>query len=270
MTTIVDREVPSASMPAFSATLASEWAKLRTLPFTTWMVLFALLITPTASAVFCLTSAVTAGTPFADMSATDATGTSLLGSDLAVIVLAILSASFVASEYTTGMMHVTLTATPRRWKPLAAKATVLTVTALVVGALATGAAFGVSAGIRAAQEAPAMTLADAQISRLVLGNLLMAPFYSLLAAALAFLIRNTGGAVAALLAVMSIPALVNALPSDWREILSPYVPASALHSLSGTASVTDRLAAGPAAGVLLAWAAVLLACAYVAFSRRDA
>lgn len=77
---------------------------------------------------------------------------------------------------------------------------------------------------------------------------------------------------AAVLAIMSVPALVGALPEWWQENLLPYLPASALHSLSGAASPGDLeyLAPGLAAAVLITWVAVLLIAASFSFVRRDA
>lgn len=274
MTSITTTDHPPGTIRAapFRATLASEWTKMWTLPFTRRMLLFAVVISAAAAAVFTLTTAVTEGTALADMAPIDAAGAGLLGADLAVLVLAILAASNVASEYTTGMIRVTLTTTPRRWRPLAAKATALTGTALAGGAFATLAAHGVGRLVLFAQGVPALPMGDPQLLQLIVGSVLMAPFYSLLAVALAFLVRNTGGAVALVLAIMSVGPLVNALPDRWRETLLPWLPASALHSLSGSAAPTtaESLPAGAAALVLVVWAVVFLAAAHTSLSRRDA
>lgn len=271
MTSITAIASGARTLP-FRATLASEWSKLSTLPFTRRMLLFAVAISAAAAAAFTLTTAVTEGTPLAGLAPIDAAGASLLGADLAVIVLAVLAASNVASEYTTGMIRLTVAATPRRWRVLAAKALVLTGTAFAGGALATLAAYGVGRFVLFAQGVPALSMGDPRLVRLMVGSALMTPFYSLLAIALAFVLRSTGGAVAAVLAIMSVPALVGALPDWWREALLPWLPASALHSLSGSAapSAAEHLPAGAAALVLVLWAAAFLAAANTALSRRDA
>jgi ABC-2 type transport system permease protein len=255
----------------FTATLASEWIKLWTLPFTRRMLLLAVALSGAAAAVFTLTTAVTEGTALADMPPIDAAGASLLGADLATIVLVILAASNVASEYTTGMIRLTLATTPRRWRTLAAKAVVLTGTALAGGGVATLVAYGVGRLVLLAQGVPALGMGDPELLRLMMGSTLMAPFYALLAVAMAFVVRNTGGAVVLVLAVMSVPALVKALPGWWRDTLLPWLPASALHSLSGSTTVdaAEYLPAGLAALVLALWAAALLAAANAALSRRD-
>ena len=271
-TTIEQRAFAAPAAPRFVDTLASEWTKLWTLRFTRAMLLLALVLAAAAAALFLLTTGVTRGESLAEMRPIDVAGTSLLGVDFANLMLVVLCASAVASEYSSGTIRLTLTATPRRLHVLAAKATVLAAAALVLGALAAAVSFGVGQLVLLVQDAPAIGIGDPRLVRLVLGSALMVPFYSLLTVAVAFVTRNAGGAVAAVLAIMSAPALVGALPERWQGLLLPFLPASALHGLSGTASprVPEYLAPGPAAFVLLAWAAVLLLAAYVAFAKRDA
>ena len=206
------------------------------------------------------------------MSTIDAAGTSLLGVDFANLVLIVLCASSVSSEYSTGMIRLTLAATPRRLRVLGAKATVLAATALVVGIVSAIVTFGVGQLVLVMQGVSTMEAADPRLLKLVFGSALMVPFYSLLAVAFAFVTRSSGWAIAAVLAIMSVPALVGALPELWRELLLPGLPASALHSLSGSVSTSspEYLTPGPAAFVLFTWAAGLLIFAYVSLSARDA
>jgi ABC-2 type transport system permease protein len=272
MTTGIAKPGSPATAPRFVTTLASEWAKLWTLRFTRAMLLLALALAAASAAVFLLTTGVTRGESLVEMRPLDVAGASLLGVDFANLVLVVLGASAVASEYSTGQIRPTLVATPRRWKVLAAKATVLTATALLAGALASVAAFGAGQVVLLAQGLPTMSLEDPRISRLVFGSALMVPLYSLFAVAFAFITRNTGAAVAAVLAIMSVPALVGALPEWWQVNLLPLLPASALHSLSGVASpdTLEYLRPGSAIAVLVGWAAVVLVAAYASFAGRDA
>ena len=255
-----------------AATLASEWSKLWTLRFTRAMLALALILCAGASAVFLLTTGVTRGGSLAEMGVIDVAGTSLLGVDFTNLVLIMLCASAVASEYSTGMIRLTLTATPRRLRMLAAKAVVLAATALLAGVLSAIVAFGSGQLVLLSQGIPTMDPADPRLLRLVFGSALMVPFYSLLAVAFAFITRSAGWAIAAVLAIMSVPVLVGALPEWWRDLLLPGLPSSALHSLSGSVSMNspEYLAPGPAAFVLLAWAAGLLVAAYASLATRDA
>jgi ABC-2 type transport system permease protein len=69
-------------------------------------------------------------------SSQDITRLSLLGTTLGQAIIAILAVLTIANEYTTGMMRVTLTATPRRLRVLVAKAAVLTALVVTAGAIA--------------------------------------------------------------------------------------------------------------------------------------
>nr|WP_246195564.1 ABC transporter permease subunit [Halopolyspora algeriensis] len=260
---------PAASR--FVRTLAAEWTKLWSLRFTRAMLLLALILAAGAAAVFLLTTETTRGEPLAEMSPFEIAGASLLGVDFAVVVLEVLCASAVASEYSTGMIRLTLSVAPHRWRVLAAKGLVATMIALLAGLAATAAAVGAGQLVLLTQGLPGLS-PEPRLLRLAVGSMLMVPLYSLLTVALAFLTRNGGGAIAVVLTIMSVPTLVGALPPGWQWSLLPWLPASALHSLSGAASpqAPEHLAPGWAAVVLVAWAAALLLLAYVVFSRRDA
>ena len=265
-------EAAETATPRFAATLASEWAKLWTLRFTGVMLMLALVLSAGATAVFLLTTGVTRGESLAEMQTVDVAGTSLLGVDFANLVLVVLCAGAVASEYSTGGIRLTLTTTPSRLRVLAAKTTVLATVALLSGILSATVAFGGGQLVLLAQSASPMDLTAWWLPRLFLGSVLMVPFYSMLAVALAFITRSAGWSVAAVLTIMSLPALVGALPEWWRELLLPGLPASALHSISGSISSNspEYLTPLPAAFVLLAWAVGLLLAAYTSFARRDA
>lgn len=262
---------PSAT-PGLAATLLSECSKVWTLRFNHSMLALALILCAGASAVFLLTTGVTQGGSLAEMSTIDVAGTSLLGVDFANLVLIVLCASAVSSEYSTGMIRLTLAATPRRLRVLGAKATVLAATALLAGVVSAIVAFGMGQLVLVMQGVPAMGPADPRLLRLVLGSAIMVPFYSLLAVAFAFITRSAGWAIAAVLAIMSVPALVGALPEWGQDLFLPALPSSALHSLSGSVSTSspEYLAPSPTAFVLLIWAAALLIAAYTTLAARDA
>jgi ABC-2 type transport system permease protein len=61
---------------------------------------------------------------------------SLTGIEVGQAAVAVLAVLVICGEYSTGMIRVTLTATPRRWMVLAAKAAVLTGLVLAVAVVA--------------------------------------------------------------------------------------------------------------------------------------
>ena len=76
-----------------------------------------------------------------DKATLDAVRVSLGGSHLSQIAFGVLGVLVITSEYTTGMIRVTLCAVPRRRLLLGAKATVFAATGLVVGIAVSFAAF---------------------------------------------------------------------------------------------------------------------------------
>jgi ABC-2 type transport system permease protein len=155
---------------------------------------------------------------------------------------------------------------------IGAKAVVLTAMALVAGAAATAVAVAVGQLVLVGQGLPAVDLAaDPRIFRLALAAWLLSPLCALLAVALAFIVRSTGGAMAAVFAVMSLTAVIDQLPEQWRAALLPYAPISALTSATGVAQPGDLAYLAPAwaGAVLLSWCAALFAIACIAFPGRD-
>jgi ABC-2 type transport system permease protein len=111
--------------------LHAEWTKLRTVASTFWLLLAAAGLTVAVSAA----AAAAVRCPSGGC-ADDPAKISLTGIYLGQAVVAVLAVMAVSGEYGTGMIRVTLAATPRRVTVLAAKAAVLTGMILVTGAIA--------------------------------------------------------------------------------------------------------------------------------------
>jgi hypothetical protein len=122
----------SAEGRVMTGALRSEWTKLRTDNGTAW-ILAAICILIVA--VGAATAAVTRCGGGAGC-AVDPTRVSLTGIEVGQAAVAVLAVLVICGEYSTGMIRVTLTATPRRWMVLAAKAAVLTGLVLAVAVVA--------------------------------------------------------------------------------------------------------------------------------------
>jgi ABC-2 type transport system permease protein len=114
-----------------TAALHAEWTKLRTVAGPAW-----LLLAVVASTVALSTAAVAALTCPSPGCLVDATKLSLTGVQLGQAVVAVLAVLAFGGEYSTGMIHITLTAMPRRTSVLAAKAATVTGLVLVAGTVA--------------------------------------------------------------------------------------------------------------------------------------
>ncbi|MFV2179178.1 ABC transporter permease subunit [Actinomadura sp. LOL_016] len=217
-----------------------------------------------AGGVFTLTGSGDIGP---DLFSDDATRTALTGvlvGQAAIVALAVL---FVTAEYRRRMIAVTLAATPRRGRVLAAKAAVMAAAGLAAGlAAAFGALLVTGAGGR-----PMPPLTDGAVLRAVLGTGLLLAAVAVLALAIAVIVRRTAPAITIAMLALLVPQLVaTGLPvsaARWLERLSP----AAGFAVQQTVPRYDT-AIGPWAGlgVLCAYAAVALAAAAWLLRRRDA
>jgi ABC-2 type transport system permease protein len=111
--------------------LHAEWTKLRTVAGPGWLLLAAIMLTVAVGAL-----AANAVTCPAGGCQVDPAKVSLAGIYVGQTIVAILATAAVSGEYSTGMIRLTLTATPRRWLVLAAKTTVVGTATLATGAVA--------------------------------------------------------------------------------------------------------------------------------------
>jgi ABC-type transport system involved in multi-copper enzyme maturation permease subunit len=133
---------PAAGQAGLRGALASEFTKLRSVRSTYWT-LGALFIVSVGLAV-----AITAGTAAnmannpGNKAGFDATQTSLGAFfEIGQLIIAVLGAMVITSEYSTGMIRTSLTAQPRRGVVYAAKATAFTSVTLVISIVTSFIAF---------------------------------------------------------------------------------------------------------------------------------
>lgn len=118
------------------------------------------------------------------------------------------------------------------------------------------------------------TLAQPYALRAVLLSAAVVTVFGLLAYGTGAIIRNTAGAITAILGVIFLlPLLAQALPSSWFQELQRWLPGGAALDpiASGRAWSTDHLfSAWGEFAVFCGYAAVLLAVGAWLFCRRDA
>jgi ABC-2 type transport system permease protein len=200
----------------------------------------------------------------------DPTQVSFRALTIAQLAIAVLGVLVVTSEYGTGMIRTSLTAVPRRGRWLAAKATVFTAVALVVGEVTAFAAFLIGQAV-ISNYAPHATLGGHDVLRAVIGAGLYLAVIGLLAAVVGALLRNTAGAISAMVALLFVlPGLVEALPTSWANALSEWWPTEAGSQIYGVTRDAHTLAAWSGFGVLVLFTAVVYAVARLLLDRRDA
>ncbi|MCX4787845.1 MULTISPECIES: ABC transporter permease [unclassified Streptomyces] len=190
----------------------------------------------------------------------------------AVAVLAVLAMS---SEYGTGTIRVTLAAVPGRVRVLAAKATVVTGAVVAAGTLAVlgsllagrlllpGNGFGTAA----------LSLTEPPTLRAAAGSVLYLGLIALLSLGTATAVRDTAGAITAVLGLLYAFPVVALMVADetWRERLQELAPSSAGLAVQATRNLDILpIAPWPGLGVLTAWAGAALLAGVAVFRLRDA
>jgi ABC-2 type transport system permease protein len=208
-----------------------------------------------------------------DQASFDPILTSLSGTIFLGIILSVLGVTAVSSEYSSGMIRTTLTATPRRGRVLAAKALIIGAITLVVGTITTVGMFLVGQAILGSSGIPTASFGDDEALRTLLGIGIGSPVFPLIGAALAFLLRNTAGAITTVIALIFAPSIFGAvLTSWWQENIIRFLPGPATDNLAKLNESGSALymAPGLAAIVAIAWVALFLGAAYAMLIKRDA
>lgn len=242
--------------------LASEWTKIRSVRSTIWTLGVMLLLILGIG----LLASLAAGS---ERELDPLLGVGFVGvllGSLCVITLGVLS---ISSEYGTGMIRTTLTASPGRVRMLTAKAIVFFALAL---ALTTVATTLVALLDSAMLNGPAPT-AD-QWLRATLGAGLYVALLGLLALSVGTLLRHSAGAISTMMGVVLLPMLLalflqgESLKDIQRALIEYSVP-SALATLYDIPFLSTGPTGWTPLWILAGVTAVVLGGAYAAVMQRD-
>lgn len=251
----------------FTATLRSEWTKLASLR-STWVTLAVGVLLAIGTTV-----AIAIGTGIDSRDWTEvelatffySVETALLGSLFLLIAFVVLGVRMVASEYATGMMHLTLIATPGRAKMLAAKTAILVAITVTVGSIVAIASYFGSLVILDAYGLDGSGASGA--TRAIASTAVLSCFLPLIGLSLAVLMRSAVGAISTVLGISFLVGALNELfPRVIRENVIVYLPAQA----SDSVTYSGELAFAVALVAVVGWVFLFLGSATVALTRRDA
>jgi ABC-2 type transport system permease protein len=257
--------------------LHAEWTKLRTVPSTSWLLLGT--IAATAGIGAAVAGAIHLPACRLGLACqVDTTRLALYGTRAGQVTVAVLAVLAVTGEYATGLVHLTLAATPRRYQAFGAKVAATVIAATGTGIAAAGAAVALSGWIFAARGYTASrgygsSLTDPATMRAVVGTVIYFGLVALLAAGIAAAIRSGAAALSSVLALLFAFPLAAALITEptWRRHLHQWSPADAglnIQATTGLAHLPLRPWTGLA--VLAAWAAAAAILGALAFRYRDA
>jgi ABC-2 type transport system permease protein len=279
MTTMTAEPMHAKSRPPTPPTLgkragsllASEWIKLRSVRSTYWAVLLSVVaavvldvliarhlvtgwdhLSPSEKASFDPLDAVFNGFGFAQLAITS----------LGVLV--------ISAEYSSGLIHTTFSAAPRRRAVLAAKAAAFGAVALVVGAILSFACFWLGQAILSGKHL-GISISDPGALRAVLA----AGFYlfvtGMIGLGMGAVLRSTAAAVASAIGLLFLlPQVVGALPSPWRLDIGKFLPGNLIAQLTSSDPSSKLLSPGWCWVVLVAYPVAFLATGAYVISRRDA
>ena len=250
----------------------AEWIKIRSVPSTAWSLAVLALATVGLNTVVVAMAIANWDTTTAAVRHSylaDPTGFLAAALVFAQIPVCVFGVLVITGEYATGMIAASVLAVPRRTPMLAAKAFVLGPLILVVGELVAFASFAIAQAIAHAHVP--MSLSNPAELRAVAGVGLYLGVLGLLSLAIGALARHTGAAIAVTVGLVTVASgLARLIPGSAGAHISAYLPASAgLLITHATHHATGLLSPWQGFAVFCGWAAMLLAAAARAVSRRD-
>jgi ABC-type transport system involved in multi-copper enzyme maturation permease subunit len=210
----------------------------------------------------------------------------LIGTFAGLIAVIVVATMFITAEYRRGLIRVTLAASPRRSRVLAAKAVVIGLAAFAVTLPGAWAASVIEPRLmrtRGVSVDPVPPLTDL---RLIAGTAALVGLAAVLAVALGVILRHSAAAVATVIAVIVLPyffavplMLLPAGAADWLLRVTPAAGFAIQQPYPAYPQVAASYTPGngyyplaPWAGfaVLGAWTALALGLAGYLLRRRDA
>jgi len=312
MATITTSDVRPSALPAATGraglrgVIASEFTKLRSVRSTYWTLAALLIISiGVGVAVMAGASSSISNNP-GNKAGFDGTQVSLIPFfEIGQLIIAVLGAMTITSEYSTGMIRTSLTAMPRRGLVYAAKAIVFTSMTFVISLITSFVAFfagqamvaskGVGASLFGSVKIPANAIFNgpggpgtppkvtfqgtdvisaSSVLSAVIGTALFVTLVALIAFGLGAIIRHTAGTITTVIGVMFIiPVIVQALPDSWRWDIMRFFPDAAGRVISVTVPGGGNQhlwSSWPQMIVTACYAVGLLAVGAYLFKKRDA
>jgi ABC-type transport system involved in multi-copper enzyme maturation permease subunit len=207
-----------------------------------------------------------------------------VGSFAAAIAASVLGALFITAEYRRGLIRLTLAASPRRGRVLAAKAIVIGAVTFAAAIVGIGIAIPIGLAKLRGGGNPILPVTALTEVRVIAGASALIALAAILALAVGVVLRRGALAVTLVIAGIVLPYLlaITALPvgaADWVLRITPAAAIAIEQSLPAYQQVTAAytptngyypLAPWAGFGVLCAWTVAFLALAAFLLHRRDA
>jgi ABC-2 type transport system permease protein len=298
---------PVAGRAGLRGVIASEFTKLRSVRSTYYTIAALVIISVGIAALvgFGIASDIH-NNPW-NKAGTDATQSVLIPFfELGQLIIAVIGAMAITSEYSTGMIRTSLTAMPRRGTVYLGKLIVLTSLTLVVSLVTSFIAYfvgqaalsgsGVASSLFHSTTIPANVnmsppaggpgngppnytfvgtdvITSGHVLTAVVGSALFVTVVALIAFGLGAIIRHTAGAITSAIGLMFVLSIIiQILPENWRDDIMRFFPDAAGRVISVTVGNANPhlWSAWPQFLVTVIWAVVLVGVGGYLFRKRDA
>lgn len=253
--------------------LRAEWTKLWSLRSTRWSLLAAFV----AMAAGGIVSAAVSMSQWSQLSAHDratfdSVDTSVIGLNGAQLAIGVLGVLVFSGEYSTGMIHASLMAAPRRLPVLWAKIGVFAAVTFALMLLASTISFFAVQLIVGAHDQQ-HAIGDPGALRVVVGAALFLTVLGVMTIGMGALVRSSAGGIAMFVGVLLIVRLlVKFLPSSIADSVVPFLPGLAGTTVATHTQFEEAHHLSPWGGlaVFCGYAALAVAAGAVVLTRRDA
>jgi len=272
-TTLLPSLPPPTGRAGLRGAITSEFTKIRSVRSTYWSLAALLVVSIGIGAAITGGSAANFSHNPGNKAGFDATMISLVAFfEIGQLIIAVIAALAITSEYSTGMIRTSLTAQPRRGRVYAAKAIVITTLTLIVSLVTSFIAFfvgqallsssGVSASLFHSVTIPQNAnvtcpqqgaggggpppgckvafsgtdvISPTTVLFAIIGCALFVTLVAIIAFGIGAMVRHTAGAIAiAIAALFIIPVVEQALPNEWRWDIMRFLPDAANQVVSVT------------------------------------
>jgi ABC-type transport system involved in multi-copper enzyme maturation permease subunit len=210
---------------------------------------------------------------------------SLVGAVAGLIVLVVVAAMFITTEYTRGLIRTTLAATPRRGRVLAAKAVVIGAVSFAAGLVGAVAAVLLSERLLRDNGHFVFPVAAITEARVVVGTAAVLAIAAVLAVAIGAIVRRSAEAVAVVIVVivlpyiLAVPHVLPAAAARWLLRITPAAGFAFQQSIPQYPQVSNAYTPSSGYFPLAPWVGFAVLCGYTALAlgvavlllrRRDA
>ncbi|HET6190019.1 MAG TPA: ABC transporter permease [Trebonia sp.] len=298
---------PTSGQAGLRGVIASEFTKIRSVRSTYWTIAALFIVGVGIAALIGFGIANNIHNQPWNKAGTDGTQ-SILTPFLFIgqLIIAVIGAMVITSEYSTGMIRTSLTAMPRRGTVYLGKLIVLTVVTLVVSLVTSFIAFfvgsatlsgsGVAGSLFHNVTLPANVnlspppggpgngppnytfvgtdvITSGHVLTAIIGSALFVTVVALIAFGLGAIIRHTAGAISSVFGLMFVLSIIiQVLPDSWRWDIMRFFPDAAGRVISLTVGPDNAhlWSAWPQFLVTVIWAVVLVGVGGYLFRKRDA